>query len=45
MKDIDIDPDEDAAYVLPDTELEFFPEDSFQLERFGYYYTAVPREG
>ncbi|MBP3623325.1 MAG: hypothetical protein J6J19_04575, partial [Oscillospiraceae bacterium] len=45
MKDIDIDPDEDAAYVLPDTELEFFPEDSFRLERFGYYYTAVPREG
>ena len=44
-KDIDIDPDEDAAYVLPDTELEFFPEDSFRLERFGYYYTAVPREG
>ena len=43
MKDIDIDPEEDAAYVLPDTELEYFPEDSFQLEKFGYYYTAVPK--
>lgn len=45
MKDIVINPEEDAAYVLPDTELEYFPEDSFRLERFGYYYTAVPREG
>lgn len=44
MRDLDIDPDEDAAYVLPDTELEYFPEDSFQLERFGYYYTAVPKK-
>ena len=43
MRDLDIDPEEDAAYVLPDTELEYFPEDSFQLERFGYYYTAVPK--
>lgn len=43
MKDIDIDPEEDAAYVLPDTELEYFPEDSFQLVKFGYYYTAVPK--
>ena len=43
MRDLDIDPKEDAAYVLPDTELKYFPEDSFQLEKFGYYYTAVPK--
>lgn len=44
MADLDIDPQEDAAYVLPNTELEYFPEDSFYLERFGYYYTAIPKE-
>ena len=45
MKDIVIDPEEDAAYVLPDTELEYFPEEDFRLERFGFYFTAVPKKG
>ena len=44
-KDIVIDPEEDAAYVLPDTELEYFPEEDFRLERFGFYFTAVPKKG
>lgn len=43
MDELDIDPEQDAAYVLADSELEFFPEEDFELERYGYYYTAVPK--
>lgn len=43
MSDIEIDPERNAVYVLPDTELEYFPEDEFTLQRYGFYYTAIPR--
>lgn len=43
IKDIHVDPDEDAVYVISQNDLRYFDDSRFNLEKFGAYYTAVPK--
>ena len=43
IKDIDIDPSENAVYVITAGDLSYFDQTLYDIERFGNYYTLSPK--
>lgn len=43
IKDIQIDPGEDAVYVITQNDLGYFDDSKYNFEKFGSYYTVTPK--
>lgn len=43
IKDIQIDPDEDAVYIITQNDLGYFDDSIYNLEKFGSYYAVTPK--
>lgn len=43
IKNIEIDPSENAVYVVTERDLSYFDQSDYEVEQFGDYYTLTPR--